>query len=89
VGVGFAIARADSNVTMVMLLSIGVTEDNELLAPYTEIAAGRLVTVAAGETPADVAAPLPAATPPVRLPVEPVPATLEDFFATAPGILGD
>jgi hypothetical protein len=88
-GVGFAIARAGSNVTMVMLLSIGVTEDNELLAPYTEIAADRLVTVAAGETPADVAAPLPAATPPVRLPVEPVPATLEDFFATAPGILGD
>jgi hypothetical protein len=88
-GVGFAIARVDSNVTMVMLLSIGVTEDNALLAPYTEIAADRLVQVAAGETPADVAAPLPSATPPVRAPIERTPVTFEDLYASAPGILGD
>jgi hypothetical protein len=88
-GVGFAIARIDSNVTMVMMLSIGVTEDNELLAPYTEIAADRLVAVADGGIPADVAAPLPSATPPVFAPIEPAPATLEDFYAAAPGILGD
>jgi len=87
-GVGFAIARVDSNVTMVMLLSIGVTEDNVLLAPYTEIAADRLVQVAAGETPADVAAPLPSSTPPVRAPIERAPTTLEEFYASAPGILG-
>lgn len=87
-GVGFAIARIDSSVTMVMVLSIGVTEDNELLAPYTEIAADRLAAVTAGETPEDVAAPLPATTPPVRLPIEPKPASLEDFYAVAPGILG-
>lgn len=88
-GVGFAIARIDSNITMVMMLSIGVTEDNELLAPYTEIAADRLVQVAAGETPEDVAAPLPTATPPVRAPIERTPASLEEFYAAAPGILGD
>jgi hypothetical protein len=88
-GVGFAAARIDSNVTMVMMMSIGVTEDNELLAPYTEIAADRLAAVAAGETPEDVAAPLPTTTPPVRIPVEPVPGTLEQFLASAPGILGD
>jgi len=88
-GVGFAIARIDSNVTMVMVLSIGVTEDNELLAPYTEIAADRLAAVADGETPEDVAAPLPATTPPVRLPIERTPASLEDFYAVAPGVFGD
>ncbi|WP_460713727.1 hypothetical protein [Nocardioides dilutus] len=88
-GVGFAIARIDSNITMVMLLSIGVTEDNELLAPYTEIAADRLVQVAAGETPEDVAAPLPSATPQVKAPIERTPASLADFYAAAPGILGD
>jgi hypothetical protein len=88
-GVGFAIARIDSNVTMVMLLSIGVTEDNELLAPYTEIAADRLAVVNADGTPEDVAAPSPRSTPPVRVPIEPVPATLEQFYAVAPGILGD
>jgi hypothetical protein len=88
-GVGFAIARVDSNVTMVVLLSIGVTEDNELLAPYTEIAADRLAQVAAGETPTDVAAPLPSAVPPVRAPIERTPATLDGFYASAPGILGD
>jgi hypothetical protein len=89
VGVGFAIARIDSNVTMVMMLSIGVTEDNELLAPYTEIAADRLAQVAAGETPTDVAAPLPTAIPPVRAPIERTPTTLEGFYAAAPGLLGD
>ena len=67
-GVGFSIARIDSNVTMVMLLSIGVTEDSELLAPYTEIAADRLAAVAAGETPEDVAAPQPVTAPPARVP---------------------
>jgi hypothetical protein len=87
-GVGFSIARIDSNVTMVMLLSIGVTEDNELLAPYTEIAADRLVTVAADGTPEDVPAPLPTSTPPVRVPIERAPTTLEEFYAGAPGILG-
>ena len=45
------------------------TEDNELLAPYTEIAADRLVTVAADGVPEDVPAPLPSATPPVRGPI--------------------
>lgn len=89
VGVGFSIARIDGNVTMVMLLSIGVTEDNELLAPYTEIAADRLVVVAADGTPEDVPAPLPTSTPPVRVPIERAPATLEEFLASAPGILGD
>ena len=69
-GVGFSIARIDSNVTMVMLLSIGVPEDSELLAPYTEIAADRLAAVTAGETPEDVAAPQPVAAPPVRVPIE-------------------
>ena len=44
-GVGFSIARIDNNITMVMLLSIGVPEDSELLAPYTEIAADRLAAV--------------------------------------------
>lgn len=88
-GVGFAIARIDSNVTMVLLLSLGVTQDNELLAPYTEIAADRLVQVAAGETPEDVAAPLPSTTPPVRLPIEQTPASLAQFYSSAPGVLGD
>ena len=71
-GVGFSVARVDNNVTMVMLLCIGVEEDSELLAPYTEIAADRLVAVAAGETPEVVAAPPPTAAPTARLPV-PVP----------------
>ncbi|MBJ7331406.1 MAG: hypothetical protein JHC95_16045 [Solirubrobacteraceae bacterium] len=87
-GVGFSIARIDSNVTMVMLLSIGVTEDNELLAPYTEIAADRLVQVAADQVPVDVPAPLPSSTPPVRVPIERTPTTIEQFLASAPGILG-
>lgn len=89
IGVGFAIARVDSNVTKVMLLSIGVTEDNELLAPYTEIAADRLAVVNADGTPEDVAAPQPTSTPPVRVPIERAPTTLEQFYAAAPGILGD
>lgn len=88
-GVGFSIARIDSNVTMVMLLSIGVTEDNELLAPYTEIAADRLAVVNADGIPEDVQAPQPSSTPPVRVPIERAPTTLEQFYASAPGILGD
>ena len=88
IGLGFSAARVDANVTMVMLVSIGVAEDSELLAPYTEIAADRLAAVAAGETPEDVAAPLPGTAPPARVPVPGVPGTLEDFFASAPGIVG-
>ena len=88
-GVGFAIARIDESVTMVMLLSIGVTEDNALLEPYTEIAADRLAAVAAGETPDDVAAPLPGAGPRVRFPTDDEAKTIEDFLAVAPGIVGD
>jgi hypothetical protein len=88
-GVGFASARIGSNVTMVMLLSIGVTEDNELLAPYTEIAADRLATVAADGVPEDVAAPQPTAGPGARLPLPQTQATLEDFFDGAPAILDD
>ena len=88
-GVGFSIARIDNNVTMVMLLSIGVPEDSELLAPYTEIAADRLAAVMAGETPEEVAAPQPVAAPPVRVPIEAVPGTLAEFYASAPGVLGD
>ena len=88
-GVGFSIARIDNNITMVMLLSIGVPEDSELLAPYTEIAADRLAAVMAGETPEEVAAPQPVAAPPVRAPIDPVPGTLADFYASAPGVLGD
>lgn len=88
-GVGFAAARVDSNVTMVMLLSIGVTEDNELLAPYTEIAADRLATVAADGVPEDVAAPSPTSTPGARLPLPQTPATIEEFYDGAPAILDD
>ena len=72
-----------------MLLSIGVPEDSELLAPYTEIAADRLAAVMAGETPEEVAAPQPVAAPPVRAPIEAVPGTLAEFYASAPGVLGD
>ena len=88
-GVGFATARIDSNITMVVLLSLGVTEDAELLAPYTEIAADRLVTVAADGVPVDVVAPSPTSTPSVRVPIPRAPATLEDFYDDAPGILAD
>ena len=85
----FATARIDSNITMVVLLSLGVPEDADLLAPYTEIAADRLVAVAADGVPEDVAAPLPTSTPSVRVPIPRAPATLEDFYADAPGILRD
>ena len=89
-GVGFAAARIDNNVTMVVLLSIGVTEDAELLEPYTQIAADRLFLVASGETPPDVAAPLPATSPATRLPIPlpQAPTSLDQFRAAAPGILG-
>lgn len=87
-GVGFATARIDSNITMVVLLSLGVAEDADLLAPYTEIAADRLATVAADGVPEDVAAPLPTSTPAGRGPAPQTPRGVEEFLKDAPGILG-
>ena len=87
-GVGFATARIDSNITMVVLLSLGVTEDAELLAPYTEIAADRLVAVAADGVPEEVTAPPPSSTPAGRGPVPQTPGNLQQFLDGAPAILG-
>jgi hypothetical protein len=89
IALGFSIARVDNNVTMTMMISLGVLEDTQLLAPYTEIAVDRLVAVAAGELPEETAAPMPTTVPPSRLPpVAGEPRTFEEFAEVAPGILG-
>ena len=63
----FSAARVGNNATMVFLVGFGAAEDSKLIGPYTEIAVNRLVAVASGQTPDDVAAPLPQA-PGIRLP---------------------
>lgn len=85
-GFGLSLARVDNNVTLTQVMSLGVSADNELLAPYTEIAVDRLVAVMAGETPQDVAGPAPTPVPGSRLPVPPSADTLgfERFFAIDP-----
>jgi hypothetical protein len=83
-GFGLSLARVANNVTLTQVISIGVAEDNALLEPYTEIAVDRLVAVANGETPEDVAGPVPTPIPASFLPVPPKPSTYESYFDLDP-----
>jgi hypothetical protein len=85
-GFGLSLAQVDNNVTLTQVISLGVSADSELLAPYTEIAVDRLVAVMAGEAPQDVPGPAPTPVPGSRLPVPPSADTLgfERFFEIDP-----
>ena len=83
-GFGLSLARVDNNVTLTQVISIGVGEDSELLAPYTEIAVDRLVAVMNGDTPEAVAGPAPTSVPASRLPLPSNSSTYRSYFDIDP-----
>ena len=86
-GLGFSAVRVDNNITMVMLISLGSIEDNELLAPYSDLAVDRLVAVASGETPDEAPGPTPTPPPRVLLPSGADQALLDLYLDIAPGLV--